>query len=130
MTGASRRAALIRIGRLFGLLSLLDIASDPLALGAEPSASAAREIPIVAQRFFYTPNVIRLRRGEAVVLAFTSLDFVHGFNAPDFGVRADLLPGRITRVPITPMTAGTFDFLCDNFCGEGHEQMSGQFIVA
>jgi cytochrome c oxidase subunit 2 len=33
-------------------------------------------------------------------------------------------------VPITPMKAGTFDFLCDNFCGEGHEQMSGQFIVA
>lgn len=91
---------------------------------------APREIEIVARRFNFTPNEIPLKAGERVVLAIRSLDFVHGFNVPDLGVRADLIPGRVTRVEITPKKAGPLDFLCDNFCGDDHEQMHGRFIVS
>ena len=52
-----------------------------------------------------------------------------GFSAPDFNVRADILPGMIDRVRITPDKAGTFEFVCDVFCGSGHEDMSGTLIV-
>jgi cytochrome c oxidase subunit 2 len=95
------------------------------------AASAAQEtvIKIVAQRFRYTPNEIVLKKGQAAVLEFTSLDFVHGFNIPELKLRADLPPGKVTTVRVRFDEAGSYDFLCDNFCGDGHEEMAGRFKV-
>jgi cytochrome c oxidase subunit 2 len=95
------------------------------------AASAAQEtvIKIVAQRFRYTPNEIVLKKGQAAVLEFTSLDFVHGFNIPELKIRADLPPGKVTTVRVRFDEAGSYDFLCDNFCGDGHEEMAGRFKV-
>ncbi len=88
-----------------------------------------REIDVVAQRFQFTPAEIHLRAGEAVVLAVRSLDFVHGLSIPDIGVRADLVPGKVTLIEIPALPAGTVDFLCDNFCGDGHEEMHGRLVI-
>jgi cytochrome c oxidase subunit 2 len=93
------------------------------------SAQSPREIEIVARRFNFAPSDISLKVGVPVVLAIRSLDFVHGFNIPDLGVRADLVPGRITRVEIKPLKIGKLEFVCDNFCGDAHEDMHGQFMV-
>jgi cytochrome c oxidase subunit II len=38
-------------------------------------------------------------------------------------------PGKISRVQIVPSKARTFEFHCDIFCGEGHENMTGKIIV-
>lgn len=100
-----------------------------LARGAAGDSSEARVVRIAAQRFSYTPNRITLKKGQAAVLQFTSIDFVHGFNVPDLHVRADLPPGRVTLVPITPQKAGVYDMLCDNFCGAKHEEMNGRIVV-
>jgi cytochrome c oxidase subunit 2 len=105
-------------------------AAAPFAIrAASAQTEEGRLIPIEARRFKYTPSEIRLRKGETVTLAFTAIDFVHGFSAPDFNVRSDLLPGRITKVTITPQTVGRYTFLCDNFCGDHHEDMNATFIV-
>jgi len=95
-----------------------------LARGAEP-----RIIPLTARRFVYEPNEIPLKVGERVVVEINSLDFVHGMNIPDLGKRLDLVPGRITRLELQPSRPGVIDFVCDNFCGEGHEEMHGRFVV-
>jgi cytochrome c oxidase subunit II len=50
-------------------------------------------------------------------------------NIPDFKVRADIVPGTVSKLTFTPDKAGTFPFLCDIFCGDGHEAMSGTLIV-
>lgn len=70
-----------------------------------------------------------MKRGELVTLAFRSVDFVHGFHLADLGVRADLMPGQVTKVRLQPMRNGKFTFNCDNFCGAGHEDMNGTLIV-
>ena len=88
-----------------------------------------RVIKIQAKKFAYTPNKIVLKLGQPVVLEFTSVDFIHGFNIPDMKIRADLPPGTITKVRLTPDKAGDYEFLCDNFCGDGHEGMSGKITV-
>lgn len=88
-----------------------------------------RVIEMTARRFRFEPNEVPLKAGEPVVIAIRSIDFVHGMNVPDLGIRIDLMPGRITRLELQPKTAGVIDFLCDNFCGEGHESMSGRFVV-
>jgi cytochrome c oxidase subunit II len=101
-------------------------------VGAQVEARAAhkeRVIKIVAQRYRYSPNEIVLKKGPPVVLEFTALDFVHGFKIPDMNIRADLPPGKVTQVRITPEKEGVYDFLCDNFCGSSHEEMNGRIVV-
>jgi len=87
-------------------------------------------IKVTAKKFEYSPNEIRIKKGVSVVLEFTSLDRVHGFTIPDLGgVRATIEPGKATRVTIMAPKAGTYEFHCDLFCGEGHEGMTGKIIV-
>ena len=100
-----------------------------LAMSATTNSAAPRVIKIHAQRFTYTPNEIVIKANETVTLEFTSQDFVHGFKIPDLNLRADLPPGKTTTIQLTPQKAGEYEFLCDNFCGDGHEKMSGKIIV-
>jgi len=93
------------------------------------SFAAERVIPIKARKFTYEPDEIVLKLNEPAILEFTSADVVMGFNAPDFKVRADIIPGQVSRVHLTPFKTGTFTFLCDVFCGDGHEGMSGTLVV-
>jgi len=97
-----------------------------LALAQQP---ADRIIKITSKRFEFTPNRIDLKKNQPVVLELTALDVTMGFNAPDFHVRADMVPGTVSRIRFTPDKAGEFTFLCDIFCGSGHEDMSGTIVV-
>ncbi|APV52392.1 hypothetical protein BWI17_10200 [Betaproteobacteria bacterium GR16-43] len=101
------------------------------AAGVEVVALAApRRIAVEARKFQFTPSEITVRKGETVTFVLTSVDFPHGFSLPDFGVRKDLIPGMVLEVTITPANAGRFHYLCDNFCGDGHDRMSGILVVA
>ena len=65
-----------------------------------------------------------------MTLVLTSVDFPHGFALPDFGARCDLIPGKPVELTVLPEAGPVyFDMLCDNFCGEEHDKMSGWFIV-
>ncbi len=90
---------------------------------------AEQVIRITAKKFEYSPKEIRLKKGVPAVLEFTSLDRLHGFNCPDLGVRTDIMPGKVSTVRIVPQKTGSYDFHCDIFCGEGHEDMAGTIIV-
>jgi cytochrome c oxidase subunit 2 len=92
-------------------------------------ASGETTIKLTAKKFQYSPAQITVKKGTQVVLEITSGDAKHGFNLPDFGVRADVKPGAVTRVTFIPDKTGTFTFACDVFCGSGHEDMSGQLTV-
>jgi len=86
-------------------------------------------IHITARKFVFLPQEITLKQGVPVVLEFTAPEVVMGFSAPDFKARTDIIPGQVARVRLLPQQLGTFDFLCDIFCGEGHEGMSGKIHV-
>ena len=96
---------------------------------AESTRPKEKVIKITAKRFIYTPAEVKLKKGVPVVLEFRTLDVLMGFNLPDFGVRADMVPGQVTRVRLVPDKTGTFIFLCDIFCGSGHENMNGRIVV-
>ena len=106
----------------FGALA---IATASLAAPKPP-----RVVKIVAKRFVFTPAVVKLKKGEPVVFELTSQDVVMGMNIHDFNVRSDIIPGKTMKLAFTPDKAGTFTFVCDIFCGDGHEDMSGKLVVA
>lgn len=99
------------------------------ALGMGGAAGTEQVIQVTARRFTFAPSEIVVKKGRPVVLELSSLDFVHGFNIPSLNLRADLPPGKITRVRFTPDRVGEHPFVCDNFCGEGHEDMHGRIVV-
>jgi len=90
---------------------------------------AATRIELSARKFEFGQREVRVKKGQPVTLVLSGTDFVHGFSMPDFKVRTDVIPGKLTEITVTPDKAGKFHFLCDNFCGEGHDQMSGFLIV-
>ena len=99
------------------------------AFGLRAAEPKERVIKIVARRFTFTPDKLTLKKGVPVVLELTTADVLMGFNAPDFQTRADIIPGKVARVRFVPDKIGTFTFLCDVFCGSGHETMNGTIIV-
>ena len=117
--------------RGFKILTLAAVLGTGLVSAGDYASVQTEEpvIKIVAKKFDYTPNVIKLKKGVPVVLEFTTLDVVMGFKVPDLGVRADIIPGKVSRVRLVPDKVGTFPLLCDIFCGSGHEDMTGTIIV-
>jgi cytochrome c oxidase subunit 2 len=110
----------------------------PLALGSalvlagtvhRKAARQERVVKIEARKFRFAPNLIELKLGEAVILELRALDFAHGFSIPDWKMRTDLVMGKTVRMRVQPEQAGQFAFLCDNFCGSGHEEMNGSIVV-
>ncbi len=78
-------------------------------LGASGLAQTKeRVIRVTARKFVFLPREIRLKKGVPVVLEFVTADVVMGFNAPDFNVRADIIPGQVARVRLVPDKTGTF----------------------
>ena len=114
----------LRRGSAGTALVLVTLLAAAAGRGAE-----TRLVKISAKRFSFTPAEVHVRKGETVVLELTSLDRVHGFDLPAFGIRTDIVPKEVTRVTLTPDKAGTFPFHCDVFCGDGHEDMTGTLIV-
>ena len=99
-----------------------------VAAGAGDSANEP-VVKIIAKRFQYAPSEIPLKAGQTMLLEITSLDFIHGMKIPDLNMRADLPPGRVTKLHVRFDKPGDYAFLCDNFCGDGHEEMAGKFVV-
>ncbi len=95
----------------------------------QADATDPQVITIEARRFAYSPAVIRLKKDQPVVLELISKDGLHGFNAPELGLRSDVIMDGPSRLTFTPRKTGRFIFHCDIFCGSGHDQMAGEIVV-
>ena len=104
--------------------SLLAVASPPARAQDEP-----RVIVITAKRFEFSPNQITLAKGETVKLQIKSEDVTHGLFVRPLGIDAEIAPGRVTELTLTPETAGTYRAICDHFCGAGHGGMKMRIVV-
>jgi cytochrome c oxidase subunit 2 len=112
------------------MLALGGAAAGVATIGLRAVAQSDEQVVrILARRFTYSPDKLTLKLGVPVMLELASADVLMGFSVPDFGLRADIVPGQVSRVRIVPDKAGTFPFLCDIFCGSGHETMGGMITV-
>ena len=68
--------------------------------------------------------------GKQVLLRMTSNDVIHSFWVPEFRVKQDLVPGRITELRITPTLAGNYKVRCAELCGTSHAFMEKPVVVS
>jgi cytochrome c oxidase subunit 2 len=98
-------------------------------VAAQPAVTDEPVIKITAKKFEYTPSEVKLKKGVPVILELSTEDILMGFNAPDLGVRVDVVPDKTVRVRVVPTKVGKVEFYCDIFCGLGHEEMDGLITV-
>ena len=126
MTMAARKTHSGGGRRRFLRLAALVIASGTAVVSAQ---AKPRVISMVAKKFEFVPGEIHVKQGETVRLELTAPEVPMGFNLADFKLRTDVVPGKVSTLELTPDKAGTFTFVCDLFCGTGHEDMSGTLVV-
>ena len=75
-------------------------------------------------------DVVRVKEGERIVLRITSIDNVHGFSLPAFGMNEVVYPGGVVEVSFTADMPGEYYFSCTIFCGDkDHSKMKGRLVV-
>jgi cytochrome c oxidase subunit 2 len=67
--------------------------------------------------------------GKPVNLSLTSEDVIHGFYAPAFRIKQDVVPGMVNHLWFQPTEVGSFDVLCTQYCGLQHAKMATQIVV-
>jgi len=73
---------------------------------------------------------LHLVKGKQVLLRMTSQDVIHSFWVPEFRVKQDLVPGRITELRITPVRDGNYKVRCAELCGTSHAYMEKPVVVS
>jgi cytochrome c oxidase subunit 2 len=73
---------------------------------------------------------LHLPVGRQVLLRMTSNDVIHSFWVPEFRVKQDLVPGRITQLRITPTLEGNYMVRCAELCGTSHAYMEKPVVVS
>jgi cytochrome c oxidase subunit 2 len=99
------------------------------ALFGTVSRAEERVIKVLARKFEFVPSEITLKKGEPVVLEITSDEVTMGFYCKELNASAEIPPGKPVQVRLAPAQEGTFVFICDVFCGDGHEDMAGKIHV-
>ena len=76
--------------------------------------------------------VIKVNKGDFVVLKLASSDVLHGFSLKDFGIYLTdgIQPGKVIYVSFKADRAGAFTFSCNAICGDIHQNMQGTLVVS
>ncbi len=83
----------------------------------------------VAKMWAFEPNVIEIPLESELDIFLTSKDVVHGFHINDKAVNLMAVPGTINKYKVHFSKRGTYDIVCHEFCGTGHQNMVGKIIV-
>ena len=95
-------------------------------------------IKVKAQQFAWTfeypeygivSSELHLPVDQQVVLKMESSDVIHSFWVPEFRVKQDVVPGRVTEYRITPILVGAYKVRCAELCGASHAYMENGVIV-
>jgi len=101
------------------------LAPVPLTLAAPQE----RHIKVEAHSFAFEPGVLRVNRGDTVVLTVESTDVVHGLYVDGYDVNATVEPGQSAQVRFVADRPGKFKFRCSISCGTLHPFMIGELVV-
>lgn len=74
-------------------------------------------------------NEVHLPVGSRVEFELGSPDVIHSFWIPALGGKADMIPGRTTRLVLEPVKTGVFRGQCAEYCGASHALMAFYAIV-
>jgi nitrous-oxide reductase len=91
------------------------------------------EVKMIAVRSFLAPDVIRVNKGDKVIVHVTNIeqtrDELHGFAINDYDINLVIDPGETKSITFTADKSGVFAYYCTNFCSALHQEMQGYLLV-
>lgn len=119
---------------LFALAACTPTSSQQNTLPVSPPAveqttPQGKIIPITAELWKFTPNVIQVKQGESVTLQVTGTSGTHGLAIPGLDINEVVIQGQTVSMKIPTDKPGTYDFFCSIQCGSGHSDMKGQIVI-
>ena len=103
---------------------------EPYNETSESTNTSTQVIDVEAYEYGWDPNPIRVEAGRPVQLNLRSRDVEHGIGIPELGI-AQTIPasGETVTTTFTPEEPGEYTFICNVYCGQGHNDMTGTLIV-
>jgi cytochrome c oxidase subunit 2 len=100
----------------------------PVIATHEPPLEGSLDEPAIGN-FVELANEIRLPVNRPVQFFLKSEDVIHSFWIPSLGGKIDMIPGRTTRLSLTPSKIGVYRGVCAEYCGASHAMMSFYVVV-
>lgn len=61
-------------------------------------------------------------------LNLSSIDVIHSFGLPKFGLKVDVMPGTVTHAYFVGLFSSLVSVICSELCGAKHSQMYAEFV--
>jgi cytochrome c oxidase subunit II len=105
----------------------------PGAPQQQDAGSEPKIFEVVARRFAFEPGTIEVVEGDRVRLLVRSADGPHGVEIKAFKVKKAVPRAKPGDSPVTiefvAAKAGEYPILCSEYCGNGHDDMTGTLVV-
>lgn len=88
-----------------------------------------KEVHLESFQYGFSPDPVRVKKGDIVKLILTSRDVPHGVYIKEYAINVMIKKGETKKAEFIADKAGTFDVICSLYCGPGHSRMRGKFIV-
>ena len=98
-------------------------------LGATTNPDGSITVRMVAARYSFYPQMVEVPADTDVTFRITSPDIVHGVHVPFTNMSTMVVPGYISEVTTRFNREGESQFLCNEYCGLGHDYMWSKLKV-
>ena len=97
--------------------------------GVSETGPGKYQVIMMTQVWNFLPKEIKVPAGAEVTFKVTSKDVTHGLMVENTNINVMVVPGQVTEFKVTFKKSGTYQFVCHEYCGVGHQTMAGQIIV-
>lgn len=97
----------------------------------EATAGPAIDVLMVAGKWYYLPNVLRLDAGQPYRFKMMAMDVAHGASI-QFGQGGRMMrlqAGRVAETELTFLRPGRYFMHCTVYCGDAHDRMQATLEV-
>jgi cytochrome c oxidase subunit 2 len=98
-------------------------------LGVEDNGDGTLTVRMVAARYGFYPPVIEVPTDTPVKFRIVSADVLHGVHVPYTNAATMIVPGYVSEITTAFPTPGKYAFLCNEYCGLGHDAMWSRLMV-
>lgn len=94
----------------------------------EVRVPAGQDALMMASMWSFTPT-LRLKAGQSYTIWLSAKDVLHGLSITGQNLNVMAVPGHVYGIRVTPDKPGTYLIVCNEYCGLGHQGMTGKIIV-
>lgn len=136
----AKKLWLVIIGIAIGLLICAN-----LIFGWARPKPVDRVITIEAEKYAYTPSILKVNKGDRITLILKAKDVTHGFFLEGYDINAKARPQMpsfwfrrpstgedfqtVNEIHFTADQEGKFRYRCSTTCGYMHPFMQGELVV-